>query len=296
MRWDQLQVFLAVARGGGLQAGARALGLDRTTVGRRLQALEAELRAPLFLRGRDGWRLTATGLAVQERAARMDAEARAAEQEAARVHQVEGVVRLAVTEAVAPFLVEQGLLEVCASHPGLRLELLAGNRRVDLAAGEADLAVRTDPLTGAALVARVLVRSPVALYGAPALLRAHPPRRGIRALEGMPVLLPSGELGHLPEARWLARQAGARVVLASNHLPALVAAARAGHGLVPLLEAWGDREPALQRVLPVPGVPPRALWLVRTRESLRRAAISAVAEKLVALVRALPSFATAGRR
>jgi DNA-binding transcriptional LysR family regulator len=288
MHWDQLQVFLAVARGGGLQGAARALQLDRTTVGRRLQALEAELAAPLFVRARDGWRLTATGDAVRERAARMDAEARAAAQEAASGHEVRGVVRLAVTEAVAPFLVEQGLLGVCDAHPGLALELLAGNRRVDLAAGEADLAVRTDPLQGAALVARCLVRSPVALYAAPALLRGHRPRRGPRPLEGLPVLLPAGELAQLPEARWLAQQPGVTVALASNHLPSLVAAARAGRGVVALLDAWGAREPLLERVQPVPGVPPRALWLVRTRESLKRAATSAVAQRLVALLSASP--------
>jgi DNA-binding transcriptional LysR family regulator len=154
---------------------------------------------------------------------------------------------------------------------------------VDLEAGEADLAIRVDPLKGATLVARCLARSPVALYAAPSVLRARPLNRGPRPLEGQPVLVQAGELSHLPEARWLSQLPGVRVVLASNHLPTLLAAARLGRGLLALTTAWGDREPGLQRVMLVPQVPPRALWLVRTRESLRRPAINAVAERLVAL-------------
>ena len=130
MNWDDVQIFLAVARSGQLQGAGEALGVDRTTVGRRLLALEQRLGSPLFTR--TGLQLTPAGQAAAVRAARMETEARALATETAPPTQITGLVRLAVTEALAPFLIEQGLLSISDRHPGLRLEVLAGNRRLDL--------------------------------------------------------------------------------------------------------------------------------------------------------------------
>ena len=283
MNWDDLQIFLAVTRSGQLQAAGDALGVDRTTVGRRLAALEGRLGVTLFTRTRSGLTLTAAGRAAVPRATRMDAEARALIAEAAPPERISGVVRLAVTDSLAPFLVERGLLGVCDAHPGLRLELLAGNRRLDLAMGEADLAVRVDPLKGASLRARCLGRAPVCLYASSAYLARRGRPRSVRALADHDAVLPSAELAVLPEAKWLAAQAHG-AVFSSNSMPALVAAASAGRGVVALTASWGDRVQGLERLFPVPGLPPRALWLVSTSESSRRPACVAVTRHLVELL------------
>src|SRR5580693_6254902 len=76
MNWDDLRVFLAVARAESLARGARELGLDRSTASRRIAALEAALGAQVFLRTREGLRLSPAGARVREHAERMAADAR----------------------------------------------------------------------------------------------------------------------------------------------------------------------------------------------------------------------------
>lgn len=284
MNWDEVQVFLTVARAGQLQGAAWQLGVDRTTVGRRLLALEARLGTPLFHRGREGLTLTAAGDRAAARAARMEVEARALVAETTPPEAITGVVRLAVTDALAPFLVERGLLSVCDAHPGLRVELLAGNRRLDLAAGEADLALRVDPLRGANLRARCVSRSPVALFASGDYLTRRGTPKGPKQLRGHAVLVPAGVLSHLPEGRWLAAQPGVTVAFSSDNLPALVAAARGGRGVLPLNTAWGELEPGLVRLFDVPGLAPRALWLVSTAAAAKDPACKVVMRALVEAV------------
>lgn len=123
--------------------------------------------------------LTAVGKNIFERAVRMELEARAILSEGSEGSEASGTVRIAVTEAMAPFLVLEGLLSICEDYPALRLALLGGNRRLDLQTGEADLALRIDPLKGSRLLARCVLKAPVSIF---AITRVpHPPRRPGRA-------------------------------------------------------------------------------------------------------------------
>jgi DNA-binding transcriptional LysR family regulator len=288
MNWDMVQVFCAVARTGSLQGASKQLHVDRTTVGRRVAALEKQLGVSLFHRGREGLSLTPQGHRALAHATHMDTAARALSATATPEHEVVGTVRLAVTEAMGPFLVEQGLLSLAARHPGLRIELHGGNRRLDLATGEADLAVRLDPLKGAQLRARCLNRAPVALFGSKDYLALHRPLKSPAGLSGHRVLLPGGELAGLPEAKWLSSQRGVTPAFVSNSPPALMAAAKQGLGLIAVTALWGEREPALVRLFDVPRLPPRALWLVATAASARRPACVAVSQRLVELFSKAP--------
>ena len=136
--WDDVRVFLAVARAQSLAAGSRAAGLDRSTVSRRITSLEGALGARLFLRTRGGLRLSRAGAALVAHAERMGKEARALEDVARDdVGRVAGRVRLATTEALAIMLIREGLLELARRHPGLEIELLGENRVVDGGAGDA---------------------------------------------------------------------------------------------------------------------------------------------------------------
>jgi len=284
MNWDDLRLFVAVASAGNFLGASAKLGVDRTTIGRRLVALESQLGTPLLVRTRAGLRLTRSGERTLALATQMEQAARAIATEQESRQEVSGLVRLAVTEALAPFLVEQGLLSLREDYPALHLELLAGSRRMDLSLGEADLALRFDPLQGAQLRARCAVRTAIGLYAAPDYLRRRGAPSGPRQLQGHQVLLPSGELAVLPEARWLRRQAGVEVALASNSLPALIAAAIAGQGLVTITDTWGARLSGLQRLFTVPRIGPRALWLVTTTEGAKRPAVAAVSRRLVQLL------------
>ena len=242
-------------------AGAR-LGLDPSTVSRRLAALEDRLDQRLFARTRDGLRPTAAAERMRPFAETMEADAAACVRaSAAQETRASGVVRLATTEAFARILVSEGLLDLRREHPDLVVELLGGNRPVDLARGEADIAVRLAALKQPSLRVRCVATMGIALFAAPAYVRARGAVRSAAVLRDHDLLLPTGELARLPEARWLAARRG-RVVLRSNSMPALIAAAIAGQGLVPLPIGWGDAEPALERSLTLETIPKRKVWLV----------------------------------
>jgi DNA-binding transcriptional LysR family regulator len=130
----------------------------------------------------------------------------------------------------------------CGDHPDIVVRLLAGNRPVDLGRGEADLALRLAALRQQALRGRCLATMGVALFAAPEYLRVRGFVNAAGDLAGHDVLLPAGELAQLPEAKWLARQPGVRVVFRSNCMPALVEAAQRGAGIVPLPIGWGKSE------------------------------------------------------
>src|SRR5947209_2893704 len=113
MNWDDVRVFLAVARAESLDRGAREAGLDRSTASRRISALEAALGARVFLRTREGLRVAPAGARLLEHAERMASEARAFAAEAADAGgEMVGTVRVATTEALAVLLVEEGLLDL----------------------------------------------------------------------------------------------------------------------------------------------------------------------------------------
>ena len=285
MIWDDVRVFLAVARTGQLQAASKQLGMDRTTVGRRLAALESTLGLRLFHRTRDGLTLTPAGERTVASAERMESASTAITRELAPSRGVSGVVKLAMTDALAPFVVEAGLLSLLDEHPTLSIEILAGNRRLDLVRGEADLALRVDPLRGADLKARSIARGRIGLFASAGYLSAHGTPKTVRQLAGHRVLAPSGELVHLPEARWLAARPELVVAASSNSLPALVSAARVGRGLVPLVSFWGEREPGLAHVIDLPAVPPRTLWLVTSVAASERPACRVVLDRLARLFR-----------
>ena len=120
----------------------------------------------------------------------------------------------------------------------------------------------------------------VGLFASPAYLRARGRLRAASSLAGHDVLLPSGELSRLPEAKWLASRPGVRAVFRSNCMPALVAAAVAGLGIVPLALGWGHAEPALEQVLALDHLAKRRLFLVMPEVAAARPAVRAVATHL----------------
>jgi DNA-binding transcriptional LysR family regulator len=279
--WDDVRLLLVLLEAGTLFEAGQRLGVDRSTVSRRLALLERHLGARLFLRSRDGLQPTAAAGRVRPFAEAMAGQATALKQAAQGADRAAtGLVRLATTEAIATLLVERGLLSVREQQPGLALELLGSNRPVDLLRGEADLAVRVSPLRHASLRVRCVARLKVGLFASASYLarRGRPTTTG--ALRGHDVILPGGELAALPEARWLAARPGVQVTFRSNSLPALLAAAAQGLGLVPLAAAWADLDHRIERLQLLEEVPDRRLWLVTPPASATSPAVKVVGERI----------------
>lgn len=280
MNWDDLRVFLAVARTGRVSAAARALGVEHTTVGRRLDALEVALGTPLFYRTRAGYRLTPSGALALEEAEAMAAAARAIGSRVRdRTNTIAGRVRIAMVDELATYWVAPQLPQLAARHPALELELVAGIPPLDIARGEAELAIRTPRPRQTGLATTRLGRTTFGLYAARAWLGKR--RLAVDATtRDLPLLVYSAPHHALQAAPWFQPVlAGSRIVLATNSTSALLAAALAGAGVavLPRLVAEGRRELAAVGALDTAA---HDLWLVTHPEYRRDPKVRAAAELL----------------
>lgn len=268
--WDDVRVFLELARAGSLSAAARTLRISHATVGRRIAALEATLGRALVERRPDGYALTPEGEAVRALAEGMDAHALAILRRGGWEVGLTGTVRLTMTQALADRFLVPRLGPLRARHPGLDLEVAADNRALSLARREADLAIRLARPQRGELVARRLATMAYGLYAVPGAADAF--------------IVYDETLAELPEAVWLAGHTkGRRIAFRSNSVQAQMAAAKAGFGTA-LLPCWlAAAEPDLHPVPAAEPPPPREAWLVLHRDLKDVPRVRAVADHLVAL-------------
>lgn len=174
MNWDDIRVFLAIARTGQILAAARRLGLNHATVARRLTALEESLGARLFDRSTSGCVLTESGSRFFERAERMEAEAVAAEADlGAETPGITGTVRIGAPDGFGVAYLAPRLGRLTARHPNLTVQLVPVPRSFSLSRREADIAVTIDrPQTGR-VVAGKLVDYTLGLYASKGYLKQH---------------------------------------------------------------------------------------------------------------------------
>ena len=269
--WDDLRYLRAALKGGSLSAAARELRVEHTTIGRRLAALERAFGAPLVLRGPSG--LAPTRLAGKLMPL-LDDVARSVAAAEKLVATESRHVRLAVPSGLASVF-SAGLDRL--RHEGVSLELVSGARPVDLAKGEADVAIRVG---GAArdpeLIVRKLGEAGWALYASGAYLARHGAPKDLDQLGGHDVVGYDASLAGVPGAKWLAaREETANVVMRSREMTDMVAAAVSGLGLAVLTCILGDAEPALKRLSPDP-VARTDIVLLYRREVARSEAIRAV--------------------
>lgn len=252
LRWDDVRIFLAALRHGSLGAAGERLGLDTSTVSRRLVALEEALGARLFERSREGLTPTQAAELALPAAESMEAALGRLARDASGVEtEAEGVVRLSVAPGMADILIAPALGRLRARHPKVRLELDATVRALDLTRHEADLALRSVPPRGADLVAKKLLTAPWIAVGSPALVASLDP---LRAWDEAPWIAWDRELASFPPAAWFAKHAGkAEVVLRTSHFVSQLVAAETGLGLV---------------LIPEPFLQLRALVPVRLHEDL----------------------------
>jgi len=281
--WNDFRYFLAIARSGSLAGAGRELGVEHTTVGRRLAALEKELGTRLFLRGPEGLSATEAGRGIlplaEEIATRVDAiELRVAGGD----DRVEGTVRFSISEAFTGYFVKQfGSLR--ERHPNLVVQISSSNRSADLMRGEADLAVRAREVTEPDLLARKVAVAGWSLYAAPDYVA----RKGTPAtpedLCGHDIIGFDDSLADTPGGLWLSAHAqGANVVMRGNSIVAAVNATVCGMGISAVPCFFAEGEPRLRRLTPrVLGG--RDIFLVVHPDLVRVARVRAVMDFVVEL-------------
>jgi DNA-binding transcriptional LysR family regulator len=256
--WNDLKHFLAVARHGSTIAAAKALSLSQSTVHRRLEELERRLGGQLVIRHPTGYRLTELGKGLQPYAEGVeDAVAAFERQFAATNTELVGSIRVTCPDAVGPRLTRSGLIEKFnARYRELRVELVMGDRIVDLAKGEADIAFRALPPTDGSLFGRKLSSSPWAVYASQAYIERHGKIQRFEDIGEHTVVAFDGSLLNHPAAQWLQTAApNARVAARSTSLPALLQAIKSGAGVGALPIIVGDAEDDLVRLSgPIPNL------------------------------------------
>ncbi len=256
MDWDDLQLFLAIARHGTLSAAARALGVTQPTRGRRLAAMETKTGARLLQRLPGGYALTALGESVLGHAERIEAEALAAERTIrGRDVALAGLVRLTTIDVLAARFLTPALAALQRKHPGLTVELAPDTRALSLSRREADIAVRLTRFDSHEVFARRVGSFAMGLYVARDL-EAQAEAGQVKLITVL------DDQAHLPESKWL-RQCypEAETAFRSNSRDVMLWAAKCGAGIAALPRCMADAEPDLVRLHR--SVPPleRDIWL-----------------------------------
>lgn len=271
--WGDLRYALAVVRGGSALAAGKALGVNQTTVVRRLAQLEAGIGADLFEKRASGYVATALGLKVCAAAERIEAEVAALENDlAAQQRSMTGVVRLTTNEALANLLVGPCLANFQRTQPGVRVQLITDDRRLDIAKGEADVALRAGSRPeGGGIVARRLPSSGWAVYCSHGYAAERSAPRSPEAIDGHHYVGLEGFLAESQPMRWLkARTPRSEAIFHSNSLTNLTACLRNGMGVGILPCMLGDTEPDLIRCFPPIEELDSEMWLI-VREDVRNA-------------------------
>lgn len=186
--WNDIRIFLSVADAGSTLGAAKLLGVNQTTVSRRVQALEHALGLSLFDRDTRGYSLTSNGRLFLENARAMNALAEEiASRAAAHVRGASGLIRVSAASDMHACWVAPVTSAFQAKHPDVSFEFDDSSRPVDLTAGEADVAFRaTEAISDETLIARKLGRAPWTVYCSKAYLRQHGMPRSMADLGGLP--------------------------------------------------------------------------------------------------------------
>ena len=226
----------------------------------------------------EGLSPTAAAAAIKPLAEEAERSVRAIEREVGSSdRRVEGQVRLATSEAFSGYIVRH-LPRLQALHPGLTVEILTGNRILDLTRGEADVAVRMVPTTQPELICRRVGTVGWSLFASEAYIAMRGVPRSPLDLSGHEVIGFDESLAGSPGARWLETHGkGAHIPLRGNSIGAVIKAAAIGIGLAMVPCYLAAAEPALRRV--APGMLSlREVWLVFQPDSARVARVRAVVD------------------
>lgn len=280
--WDDLRIFLAVARARRVAPAARALGIDATTIARRLNRLSDALDAQLFEQVGGERILTQHGLALMEHAEQAEGAAMAAMAEVrGERHSLNGHVRLSVAEGFGTWILAPALPRFHVDHPGIRLDLITASGFLNPSKREADMAVMLARPQRGDLHVRKLADYRLHLYASHAYVQArgapaHAEELRRHALVGyVPEFLFSPELDYLDEVH-----AGLEASLRSSSIgiQRRLVAEGAGIGVLPDFMARGDDD--MVRILPDQVEIQRSFWLVTHSDLIKLARIAAVSAML----------------
>lgn len=273
LSWDDLRLFLDVARLGGLSAATGTTKLSAATLGRRITALEHQIGEPLFVRKQTGYELTPAGEELLKRTEEVE-QAMLAVTRWRDGNLGEKIVRISAGTWTSDFICRH-IGEIWHVDDNIRVELVTANDKVDIGRRAADLGLRAARPTEPFLAGKQIGRVAHALYAGRNLIN------GVEAGLFVGVV---GDAANLASARWLMAHHGDRIGVRGNdpHAVAELVAAGAGLSVFPCFAA--DSDPRLVRVASPITELHQEQWLVSHHEDRHRPEVRRVADRIVKLM------------
>lgn len=286
MSWDDLRIFLSVARAESLSGAGRSLGLDPATVGRRIQRLEEDCGQQLFARSPQGYELTEAGtrLLPHSEAAEL-AMTEATDAMRGEGGTLSGTVRIGAPDGCANFLLPQVCARIQAEHPKLDIQVLALPRVVNLSKREADMAISVSAPAAGRLTVRKIADYQLFLAASKRYLRHAPRIASVADLSAHPVVGYIPDMITDPELDYLAAIGAPRVQFASNSVSVQFNHLVRGVG-VGIVHDFAMRfGPGLRRILPETVGLTRSFWLLRPADDRKSDRLNRFSEALVGALR-----------
>lgn len=264
--WNDIRYCLAVVREGSVTAAARKLGVNQTTVSRRITALEQQLNVTLFDRSTTGWLITPVGESILPYAEQMEEEALAIGRQAMADHQeLSGQLRVTAADLCIRRILLPSIKAFSRQYPDISIDLISSDEVLDLAGHDADIAFRVTNEPPPNVVGKRIAEFAYAVYATDEVYRQY--REGSPAVAGITW---TGDGHSLPA--WMQKGfPGMPVRYRTNSLNAAFDLVCQGHGLALLPCGLGDMEPTLRRV-PCDHVEPGTGFWVLSHIDLRKTA------------------------
>ena len=285
--WNDLRYFLGVARSGSTLAASRSMKVAQATVSRRITALEEALGTTLFVRSASGYQLSVRGHAMLAQAEDVERSIEALVSSVeAESRRLTGTIRLTTVESAANVWIMPALAAFRALHPGVTAEIIVDDRPLDIARGEADIAVRFgNPPQDESLIIRRIVEMRESVYVRHDLAEQLGLPNNYQGLKRYPIIGFSGP-GLGPIGRWMqALGPDANIVHSANTLSAVIAAVRAGMGAAIMPCLIGDTTSGLVRLFPPIAELTTPGWIITTANARQQAHIRALLDFIADYIR-----------
>ena len=294
--WDDLRIFITAARSRSFGEAAQRLGMDATTVGRRIQRLETALRSTLFVRSRQGLTLTAVGARLRDAGGSVEQAIETASAHAPG-EAVSGVVRISASEGFGTRFIAPALPAFLADKPGLSIELAANSGFLSPANREVDMAVTLTLPQSPRLTVERLTDYDLQLYASKAYLARAGRPRGIDDLRRMDLVGYVDDLIYADALRYLDDVApDLRPRITSSSIAAQQVLVQAGAGIAVLPRFMAVDDAALEVVLEDQVRLRRTFWISTHHDLQATARLRAIRTWLLALVDAAGPMLRAGEK
>lgn len=267
MDWNSLKIFLSIVRCGSLSGAAKQLGVNHSTIFRRLNIFEEEMGGRLFKRINNRYELTSMGQEVLMHAEDIEHSFATLDRYiVGKDIQPKGTVKITAPNNIAYQYLPQYITEFNQDYPDINIEILVSNQALNMNNRQADIAIRATPHPPENLVGRQVATIDWHIYASPAYTNKFGLPKDISALSEHQFIGATGSLSHLPAFTWLDKHLSQQVITRCDDLTAMSYFAETGQGLA-LLPA-DQKRPEITQLLRLPGNETSNLWLL-THPDLR---------------------------